>query len=277
MIEPGGPLAGARPAAEAEPEPAPSRRGSRLRGKIALVTGGGTGIGRAVSELFAREGASVVLAGRRSEPLQETVQQIRRDGGVATFARGDVSRADRAEMLVQGAVYNFGGLDILVNSASMWAPGSILDTDERKWDRILNTNLKGPYIISRLSLPAMRSRGGGSIVNIASVSGLAGAAGAAAYSASMGGLIALTKSMALDFAADRIRVNAVCPALLDTPATRGALKDGAAFTDEAARAYPLGRLGTAEDVARLALYLASDESGWVTGSVFPIDGGLLTR
>lgn len=268
----------ARESADADAEPAPRPRSQRLQGRIALITGGGTGIGRAIAELFAREGASVVLSGRRAEPLQETVHQIRRDGGVATFARGDVTRADRVEMLVQAAIYNFGGLDILVNNAGFRASGTILDTDERRWDRVLGTNLKGPYLVSRLAVPAMRQRGGGSIVNIASSSGLTGVRGAAAYSAAKGGLVSLTRSMALDLAADRIRVNAVCPGAVDSPSSREAPEGGGEpILAEAARLAPLGRAGTPEDVARLVLYLASEESGWVTGAVIPVDGGLPPR
>src|SRR5262245_7405411 len=263
---------------EAEPESSSMTQAARLPGKIVLVTGGGTGIGRAISILFAREGASVIVAGRRSEPLQETVREIRRHGGVVTFARGDVSRSDRVEMLVQAAVYNFGGLDVLVNNAGIFLPGTIEETDERRWDRIMATNLKGPYMVSKAALPAMRQRGGGSIVNIASADALTGAKGAAAYAASKGGLIALTKSLAADVASDRIRVNAICPGPVETAqgseTTAGA---GPRPVDAAADSRSLGRQGTPLDVARLALYLASDESPWVTGSVFSIDGGRSAR
>jgi NAD(P)-dependent dehydrogenase (short-subunit alcohol dehydrogenase family) len=264
--------------AEPDAEPSSPGRSERLKGKIALVTGGGTGIGRAISEIFAREGASVVLSGRRAEPLQEAVQQIRRDGGVATFARGDVTRQDRVEMLVQAAVYNFGGLDIVVNNAGIRIQGTILDTDEKRWDRVLQTNLKGPFLVSRLAVPAMRSRGGGSIVNVASSAGLLGVRGAAAYSAAKGGLVALTRSMALDHAADRIRVNAVCPGNVDSPSAREAtVAPGASAADGGAGVQPLGRVGSPEDVARLVLFLASEESSWITGAVISVDGGLPSR
>lgn len=260
---------------EAEPESSARPAAPRLRGKIVLVTGGGTGIGRAISLLFAREGASVIVAGRRSEPLQETVREIRREGGLVTFARGDVSRSDRVEMLVQAAVYNFGGLDVLVNNAGVFLPGTIEETDERRWDRIMGTNLKGPYMVTRHALPAMRQRGGGSIINIASADALTGAKGAAAYAASKGGLISLTKSIAADVAADRIRVNAICPGHVETPAGFEATAGPpASALDPAVASGSLGRPGTPQDVAHLALYLASDESSWVTGSIFSIDGGL---
>lgn len=244
------------------PEEAGGPRGKSLAGKVALVTGGGGGIGRAIAVLYASEGASIVVAGRRSEPLQETVREIRRIGGAATFTRGDVGRQDRVEMIVQAATYNFGGLDIVVNAAGQHLAGSITEIEERRWDRIMSTNLKGPYLVCRQAVGALRERGGGSIINLAGISGLAGVRGGAVFSASKGGLIALTRSMALDLAPDRIRVNAICPGPLE----------GAPDADPGP---PLGRDGRPEDVAGLALYLASNDSRWVTGAVFPVDGGLL--
>jgi len=250
-------------------EPAPPRR---LEGRIALITGGGTGIGRSIALLFAAEGAKVCVAGRRSEPLQKVVAEIREHGGTATFTRGDVSRMDRVELIVQGAVFNFGGLDILVNNAGIFLPGSVTDTDEKRWDKVLGTNLKGAYMVSRCAVPAMKARGGGCIINNASIHGLVGLKDAAAYCASKGGLVQLTRAMALDHAADRIRVNAICPGLIDTPLTRD--KDGgSAWLDEAVKGYPAARAGSASEVARLALYLASDESGFMTGAALPLDGG----
>ena len=245
----------------------------RLEGKIALITGGGTGIGRAIALLFAAEGAKVCVAGRRSEPLQEVVAEIRRRGGTATFTRGDVSKTDRVELMVQGAIYNFGGLDILVNNAGIFLEGTVVDTDEKRWDKILGINLKGAYMVSRCAVPAMKLRGGGSIVNNASVHGLVGAKNAVAYCASKGGLVQLTRAMALDHAADRIRVNAICPGLIDSPMTRDG-NGGTTWLDEAVKDYPAARCGTVDEVARLALYLVSDESGFMTGAVVPIDGGM---
>lgn len=245
----------------------------RLHDKIALVTGGGTGIGRAISLLFAREGARIIVVGRRAEPLQQVVKEIRDIGGTATLCKGDVSKADGVELLVQGAAYQFGGLDILVNNAGIFAAGSVVDLTERRWDKVLGTNLKGAYLVSHYAIPVLRARGGGSIINVASVHGLIAMKDAAAYCASKGGLIHLTRAMALDHAADRIRVNAICPGVVDSPFTRENNKEGAAWLEEAARAYPAGRPGTPEEVAGLALYLASDESQWMTGAALPLDGG----
>lgn len=261
---------GGEPRREAEGRGLP-RTAPLLKGKSVLVTGGGTGIGRAIALLFAAEGASVVVAGRRSDPLQETVQEIRRTGGVATFARGDITRVDRVEMIVQSATYNFGGLDLLVNNAGIFVGGSVADINERRWDRVVSTNLKGAYLVSRQAIPAMRSRGGGSIVNIAAAAGLTGEQDAAAFAASKGGLIALTRSMALDLAADRIRVNAICPGTVESPMTRS--PEYGSRMEKALERIPLGRPGRPEDVAHLALYLASDAAGWTTGSILTLDGG----
>ncbi|HET6372101.1 MAG TPA: SDR family NAD(P)-dependent oxidoreductase [Candidatus Polarisedimenticolia bacterium] len=245
----------------------------RLEGRIALITGGGTGIGRAVALAFAREGASVVVAGRRSEPLQAVVKEIRNLGGMATLSRGDVTRSDRVELMVQGAIYNFGGLDILVNGAGIFLEGSVLETDEKRWDKVLGTNLKGAYLVSRQAVPAMKERGGGSIINIASIHAQVGMKGAAAYCASKGGLLQLTRAMALDHASDGIRVNAICPGLIDTPMTRD--PDGRdAWLADAVKPYPIPRAGTPDEVARLAVFLASLDSAWMTGAAIPLDGGI---
>src|SRR5262249_29716114 len=161
---------------------------------------GGTGIGRAIALLFADEGARVCVAGRRSEPLQQVVSEIRGRGGTATFTRGDVSRADRVELMVQAAIYNLGGLDILGDNGGLFVAGSVVETDEKRWDKVIGTNLKGPYLVSRCAVPTLRARGGGSIINTASMQGMVGAKGAAAFCASKGGLVQLTRAMALDHA-----------------------------------------------------------------------------
>jgi NAD(P)-dependent dehydrogenase (short-subunit alcohol dehydrogenase family) len=255
-------------------------RGARaiLQGKSLLVTGGGTGIGRAIAIAFAAAGARVVVAGRRSEPLQETVRQIRGAGGEAAMAKGDITRQDSVELLVNSAVYNFEGLDILINNAAIYFPGSVEKTTERRWDRTLGTNLKGPFLMSQQALPAMRKRGGGVIINIGATDGEAGAANAAAFAASKGGLIALTKSMAVDHAGEKIRVNVICPGMVDSPFhTARKRAEGAPDPAEAARLSLMGKLASPDDVAHLALYLASDEASWITGSVFTVNPGKATR
>jgi len=263
------------PAAVAETH-ADSRPPGKLEGKIALITGGGTGIGRAIALLFAAEGASVIVAGRRSQPLQDVVAEVRRRGGTSTFARGDVSKADRVELMVSGAIFNFGGLDILVNAAGQFEEGTILDVDERKWDRVMGANLKGAYLVSRYAVPAMKARGGGSIINVVSVLGLTGMPRGAVYCASKGGLIQLTRAMAIDCAADNIRVNAICPGEIDSPMTRG--ENGKpTWLAEAGPKSPGGKPGAPEDVAALALFLASAESRFMTGAVLNVDGGALAQ
>ncbi len=248
-----------------------TRPAGRLEGKIALITGGGSGIGRAMSLLFAREGAKVVVAGRRSEPLQAVVKEIRAFGGMATLSKGDISKSDRVELMVQGATFTFGGLDILVNNAGIFLPGSVTEITERRWDKVIETNLKGTFLVSRHAIAAMKDRGGGSIINNASIHGLVGARNASAYCASKGGLVQLTRAMALDHAADGIRVNAICPEVIDSPFTREPDgKPGPLL--EAAQKRPTARTATPEDIARLALFLASDESSWMTGATVSLDG-----
>src|SRR5262245_61937397 len=174
--------------------------------------------------------------------------------------------------MVQSVVYNFGGLDILFNNAGTFAEGTADTTDERRWNRVVDTNLKGAYLVSRLAIPAMRARGGGVIINNASVHGLVGMTNAAAYCAAKGGLIQLTRAMALDHAKDGIRVNAICPGLTDTPLTRDS-DGGTTWMTQAAAQYPQQRPGSVEQVARLVLFLASDEAARITGAIIPIDGG----
>lgn len=253
----------------------------KLSGRVAIVTGAGTGIGRATAELFAREGAAVVLAGRRREPLEEAVRAISAAGGRAAAQPCDVTRATEVKALVERAAKEFGGLQIVVNNAAYWMAGTAEETGEDDWDRMMATNLKGVFLLSKLALPELR-RKGGAIVNIGSVLGLVGMKRRVAYATSKGGLVQLTKAMALDHAAEGVRVNCICPALVDTQMGEESLargRIGQAGGDAAAERarrlaqIPLGRVGTPEDVARLALFLASEESSWLTGAAIPLDGG----
>ncbi len=252
--------------------------GRRLAGKIALITGGGTGIGLATAEEFARQGASVVVAGRRPEPLAEAVESIRGEGGTAEAVAGDVGRAADAARLVEATISSFGRIDVLVNNAGQELVASLLDTSEEWWDRVMDTNLKSVYLVSREALPRMIERGGGSIINVSSQLGFVGAKNFAAYTASKGAVVNLTRSMALDHAADNIRVNALCPGAVDTPLLRRQFEDreGPQGTlEDLARLHPMGRLGQPSEIAHAAVFLASDESSFMTGSSLVVDGGYI--
>ncbi|HKZ51701.1 MAG TPA: SDR family oxidoreductase [Candidatus Acidoferrales bacterium] len=249
----------------------------KLANKVAIVTGAGTGIGRACAQLFAREGAAVVLAGRRRGLLDEVVGGIAATGGRALAQPCDLTRAAEVRTLVARTVEAFGGLQVVVNNAAYWMAGTVEETSEEEWERMMATNLKGVFLLCKQALPELRRAGGGVIVNIGSVLGLVGMKRRAAYATSKGGLIQLTKVMALDHAAEGIRVNCICPTLVDTAmGTDSLVQAGDAGTELARRIaqIPLGRMGTPADVANLALFLASEDSSWLTGAAIPLDGGV---
>jgi NAD(P)-dependent dehydrogenase (short-subunit alcohol dehydrogenase family) len=248
----------------------------RLAGKVALITGGGTGIGLAIAEEFARQGASVVVAGRRQEPLDAAVDAIRKAGGNAEAATGDVGRAADAARLVAATVSSFGRIDVLVNNAGQELVANTLDTTEEWWDRVMDTNLKSVYLLSREALPHMIGAGGGVIVNVGSQLGFVGAKNFIAYTASKGAVINLTRSMALDHAGHGIRVNALCPGAVDTPLLRRQFedRDGPQGTlEDLAALHPMGRLGRPAEIAQAAVFLAADESSFMTGASLVVDGG----
>lgn len=250
---------------------------TRLAGKAALITGGGTGIGRACALLFAREGARVAVAGRSAEPLRAVVAEIERAGGQALAVTCDVTQAQQVERAVRATVERFGALNVVVNNAGVLALGSVEQTPESEWAHVLGVNLIGTFLVSRAALPELRKAGGGSIVNIGSLYGLIGLKNRAAYAASKGGVVQLTRSMALDHAHEGIRVNCVCPAIVETEMIQQVFAnqpDPAALRRQRIEQIPLGRMGRTEDVAQLALFLASDESSWMTGVALPLDGGL---
>lgn len=250
---------------------------TRLSGKVALITGGGTGIGRAIALAFAREGASVALAGRRLEKLKEVAAQIADQGGAATALECDVTRAKDAERAVRATAKQFGKLNVLVNNAGMLSVSTIETVSEEDWDRVMTVNVKGPFLMSRAALSEFRNAGGGSIVNIGSVLGLVAMANRAAYSASKGAVTLLTKAMALDHARDNIRVNCICPSIVETELVRGLFDDseqGKALRKTRIGTIPLGRFGKPVDAAELVVFLASEESSWITGAAIPLDGGL---
>ena len=248
----------------------------KLKGKVAIVTGAGTGIGRACAEALAAEGAAVVLAGRRRELLELATEAIRSRKGKARGQPCDVSRVADVEALVRRAVDEFGGLHVVVNNAGAWMAGSVEETSEADLDHLLAVNIKGVFLVSKAALPALRQSGGGSIIHIGSILSLVGMKRRAAYCASKGALAQLTKAMALDHAAENIRVNCICPGLVDTPLSQSALAQASDPAGELARrvaGIPLGRIGKPEDVGRLAVFLASDDSSWMTCALLPLDGG----
>ena len=252
---------------------------NRLKDKAALVTGAGSGIGRAVSALFASEGARVACADLSHERAEETAAEIERLGGRAVALSGDVSVAEDAAGMVDGAVDTLGRLDIVVNSAGVTARNALpqgSDADD-VWDRVIEVNLKGTYLVSRCAVAHMQRCGGGSIVNLASTMGMVGyppglGGGLNPYPPSKGGVIQLTRNMAVDLARDGIRVNCLCPGFVETDLTKS-LTDDPPTLEMLESRHPLGRLGRPEEVANAALYLASDEASYVTGAALTVDGG----
>jgi NAD(P)-dependent dehydrogenase (short-subunit alcohol dehydrogenase family) len=248
----------------------------RLREKVAVVTGGTSGIGRATAVLFAAEGAKVLFTGRDEDRGREVEDEIRAVAGESRFVRADVRLASDCARTVGEAVAAFGGIDVLFNNAGLYVENDILGCDEDEWDLQLDTMLKGTYLMCRAAIPAMIERGGGAIVNNSSGWGLVGGEKAVAYCAAKGGVTLLTKALAMDHGTDGIRVNAVCPGDTETAMERADAERKGWTWDEYVRwasDRPLGRMGRAEEVARAVLFLASDESSFVTGAALPVDGG----
>jgi len=252
----------------------------KLEGKVAVVTGGAIGIGAAIATLFAREGASVALTDVDTVRGEATSRKIRDEGHNCRFYAMDVRDGRQIAQVIVQILQEFKHVDILVNNAGIWRPGRVTDLDEETWDAVLDTNLKSVFLVSKHVLPVMIERGNGVVINVASVAGLVGAPEASAYAASKGGIVNLSRSMALDFAPHNIRVNCLCPGLTDTAQGDSVVGHYKPTTDpgEAKRTWqPLHRVGTAEDMAKAALYLASDDSEFMTGSTFVIDGGLTAQ
>ncbi|MDR7522105.1 MAG: glucose 1-dehydrogenase [Armatimonadota bacterium] len=252
----------------------------RLDGKVVLITGAGSGMGRMASVMFAREGARIVVSEIAEAAGRETVAQVRAAGGQAVFARTDVAReADVAEAVRAGEAA-FGRIDVLYNNAGIFPAedGSVVDLDEAVWDRVINVNLKGIYLVCKHGIPALLRAGGGSIINVASFVALVGCTVPQdAYTASKGGVIALTKSLAVQFGPKGIRTNAICPGPIETPLlTEWLLTNPEAKRIRLAR-IPMGRFGRPEDIVYLAMYLASDESSWTNGAVLVADGGITSN
>jgi meso-butanediol dehydrogenase / (S,S)-butanediol dehydrogenase / diacetyl reductase len=243
----------------------------KLQGKVALVTGFGSGLGQAIAIMFAREGAAVAGISKTEAKGLETVAAIEKSGGKALFRAGDVCDSAQLQSLIADTVKKFGGLDILVNSAGVRTNGSITEITEEDWDRTLDTNLRAVFVASRLAIPEMIKRGGGVILHIAARSGMLGQAGRAAYCASKGGMVTLTEAMAMDHAKNKIRVNCICPGPTRTPMVDTSTPEKVARYQTR---VPIGRIGEAEDVAYAAVYLASDEASMVTAAILPVDGGM---
>jgi NAD(P)-dependent dehydrogenase (short-subunit alcohol dehydrogenase family) len=247
-----------------------------LQGKVALVTGGTSGIGRETAVLFAKAGAKVVVAGRREKEGKETADLVRAAGGDGLFVKTDVSKASEVDALVQTAVDKFGRLDVAFNNAGIegvWVP--IIRQTEEDFDRTININLKGVWLCLKAEIRQMlKQGGGGSIVNMASITGLVGSAGAAAYSASKHGVVGLTKAAALESARSGIRINAVCPAAVET-AMSDRIFGAPAVHKYVLSCHPIGRFGKAAEIAEAVLWMCSDRASFMTGQSLVLDGGFL--
>jgi NAD(P)-dependent dehydrogenase (short-subunit alcohol dehydrogenase family) len=248
----------------------------RLAGKVALITGAGSGMGRAAAELFASEGARLVVSDVADDAGKDVVATIRAAGGDATFVHADVSQWSDCQTMVQAAVDTFGGLQVLYNNAGIFPAddGGVLDTPDATWRRVMEVNLQGVWHGCKAAIPAMLASGGGSIINVASFVALMGAATAQiAYTASKGGVLSMTREIAVEYARRGIRANALCPGPIETPLLQELLSD----PERRARRMvhiPMGRLGRAEELARAALFLASDDASYMTGASLVIDGGI---
>jgi NAD(P)-dependent dehydrogenase (short-subunit alcohol dehydrogenase family) len=250
-------------------------------GKVAIVAGGALGIGRAAARKLATEDASVVICSDREDQVEEALAELREEGLEVSGRRADVTSSADMKRLMDFATETYGGVDVLVNSAGVQRYGTVVETEEEVWDEVLDVNLKGIYLASKHAIPQMKKRGGGAIVNLSSVQAFASQKGVAAYTASKGGINALTRAMALDHAEENIRVNAVCPASVDTPMLRWSadLFKGEKSVEETVaewgKMHPVGRVARAEEVAEVIAFLASPRSSFVTGGEYKVDGGML--
>jgi len=250
----------------------------RLDGKVAIVTGGSSGIGHATTLLFAQEGAKVVAADWDETKGVGLVEEVRKQGGDGTFVKVDVASPDDVQRMVTTAVETYGRLDVLFNNAGVegeQAPTA--DCTLENWDRVININLKGVFLGMKYAIPKMLESGGGVIVNNASIAGLVGFQGIPAYCASKGGVIQLTKTAALEYAKQNIRVNVICPGVIWTPMVERFVGGNPEMRTALEALEPVGRFGKPEEVARLVLYLASDDSSFCTGAPFIVDGGFVAR
>ncbi|GGR30209.1 glucose 1-dehydrogenase [Streptomyces netropsis] len=249
---------------------------ARFTGKTALVTGGGTGIGRAIALAFAREGARVVVAGRRAEPLEETVSLIEAEGGEAAAITADVTRSEDVQALVRRTVERFGGLDVAVNNVGLFVPpAKLADIPEEDWQSVIATNLTGVYLSMKYEVGHMRAHGGGAVVNVSSNLGAhMRKASLAAYATSKAAVSALTRNAALDHIGDGVRINAISPGPIETPMSSRPGESAPDKAERMSREVPVGRAGTPEEVAAAVLYLAGEEAGYTVGAELVLDGGV---
>lgn len=254
---------------------------NEFTGKVAVVTGGSLGIGYAAAKALAQKGASVVICGSRTHVVEESVAALRSEGLEVSGIKADVRLIAEVRQLIQFAIDTYGGVDLLVNSAGVQRYGDVVETSEEIWDEVMDINVKGMFLSSKFVIPEMRKRGGGAIVNVSSVQAFASQTGVVAYTASKGAINAMTRAIALDHASENIRVNAICPASVDTPMLRWAAdlfkgneKQEKLIVDWG-KMHPVGRVGTAEEVAELIVFLSSDKASFITGAEVKIDGGML--
>ena len=249
----------------------------RLQGKICIITGGGSGIGRAACLLFAREGATVVVADKSVSAAEQVAASA---GNGATSLEVDVAESASVKRMIDAAIQKFGRIDVLVNNAGYGFTGNVVETDEDAWNKLMQVNVNGVFFGCKYAIPEMAKRGGGSIVNTASVVSIVGIRDRAAYCASKGAVAALTRAMALDHVGDKIRVNAVCPGTIDSPYFQEIFAkspQAAALRRQLESRQAMNRLGQPEEIANGMLFLASDESSFMTGSLLTIDGGMTAQ
>ena len=249
----------------------------KLQGKTAIITGATSGIGRSTALLFAKHGARIVVVGRDESRGAVTVDAIKKEGQEALFVRADVSKSQEVQRMVDEAIQAFGRINILFNNAGVGPFGTAVDTSEELWNYVIGVNLTGVFLCSKYVIPHMLRQGGGVIINMGSVNSLMALENEVAYDASKGGVLMLTKSTALDFAKENIRVNCICPGFIKTTLVEEiwAKSGNPEIEQEIARKHPMNRIGLPDEVANLALFLASDESSFITGQAIAIDGGLL--